>query len=370
MAIKCASPIIASMSDKERQRRWKIALTIATLGALFILAYAVRHQLVDTLHNFGKVNSWLVLLIVPLEALNHLSQAKLYQGLFRVLGERFRTRSMFKLSLELNFVNSVFPSGGVSGFSYLSFRLRPEKVSTAQATLVQMMRFVLIFVAFQILLFVGLIALAIGDQANDVIILVASSLATLLLIGTMLLAFIIGSKKRIDEFFTFITKALNRLIHIVRPKHPETININNARRTFSELHENYMHIRRNLSVLKKPLLFGLCANITEISALYVVYLAFGHYWINPGAIILAYAVANFAGLVSVLPGGVGIYEALMLAVLAAGGVSPAISLPVTIMYRVVNMATQLPPGYLFYQKALHSQDIPDEKSDEAIKHDS
>ncbi len=355
------------MTDKQRQRRWRTALTIITFGALALLAYAVRKQLNDTVDNFSTVNISAVLLIIPLELINHIAQGNLYQGLFRILGERFRIRSMVRLSLELNFVNSIFPSGGVSGFSYLSLRLKSEKISTAQSTLVQLMRFVLIFVAFQALLALGLISLALGGQANDFIILVAGSLATLLFVGTFVSVYVIGSKKRIDGFFTSITKILNYLIHIFRRKHPETINIERARRTFHELHENYMHIRRNLNVLRKPLAYALLANISEIGAIYVVYLAFG-YVVNPGAVILAYAVANFAGLISVLPGGIGIYEALMTAVLAAGGIPPSVSLPVTIMYRVVNMSVQLPPGYYFYQKNLHA-DTPYEEIKESIKLD-
>jgi uncharacterized protein (TIRG00374 family) len=84
----------------------------------------------------------------------------------------------------------------------------------------------------------------------------------------------------------------------------------------------------------------------------VVYVAFGH-WVNLGAIIVAYSLANFAGLVSVLPGGVGVYEALMTTVLVATGIPLALSLPVTIMYRVLSSLVQLPPGYYFYHKALH-----------------
>ncbi len=353
------------MSERERARRFKAVLTFVTFAALVFLAYAVRQQLYDTLKNVWEVNTWAVLLIIPLEMLNHFSQAKLYQGLFRIVGERFRTRSMFRLSLELNFVNSVFPSGGVSGFSYLSLRLKSEKVSTAQATLVQMMRFVLIFVSFQILLVVGLLALALGGQANDFILLLAGSLATLLVVLTMLIAYVIGSKQRINIFFTAVTKLLNRIIHIFRPQYPETFNVERAKHTFNELHENYMHIRRNLQVLRRPLIFALIANITEIMAIYVVYIAFGH-WVNPGAVILGYAVANFAGLVSVLPGGVGIYEGLMTATQAAGGISAALSLPVTIMYRVVNMTAQLPIGYFFYQKNLRAE-TASEEAKEAIK---
>jgi uncharacterized protein (TIRG00374 family) len=100
--------------------------------------------------------------------------------------------------------------------------------------------------------------------------------------------------------------------------------------------------------------YALLASIKEVLTIYVVYIAFGE-WVNIGAVIIAYAVANFAGLVSILPGGIGIYEALMTAVLAAGGIPAALSLPVTVMYRILSMAIQLPVGFFFYQRALHAQ---------------
>jgi len=100
-----------------------------------------------------------------------------------------------------------------------------------------------------------------------------------------------------------------------------------------------------------PFMYMMIANATEVAALYTVYVAFGQY-VNVGAVILAYAVANFAGLISVLPAGIGIYEGLMTAVLAATGIPAEVSIPVTLMYRVLSMFTQLVPGYFFYQKAV------------------
>lgn len=345
------------MADKKRQKRWKTILTVVTLIALAATAYALRAQIFETIANFGKINASAVLLIIPLQFLNYSGQARLYQGLFRMLGDRFRTKSMFGLALELNFINNVFPSGGVSGFSYISLRMKSEGVSTAKAALVQMLRFAMVFISFQILLFLGLWMLAIVGSASKLAVLVAASLVTFLFAGTFMVAYLIGSKRRINDFFTFMTKIVNRIIQLVRPKHPETININKARLTFTELHENYMRVKDNYKELKRPLLYALLANITEIASIYVVYIAFGYY-VNPGAIIIAYAIANFAGLVSVLPGGIGIYEVLMTGVLAAGGVPPAVSLPVTVMYRIVSMSVQLPPGYFLYHRALHSNKVP------------
>lgn len=333
------------------KRRWKLILNIVTTLALVVLAWALRHQLVDTIENLGKVQVWALLLLIPLEFLNYDAQAKMYQQLFAIVGNRQTYKKMFTLSLELNFVNSVFPSGGVSGISYFGLRMRSHNVTAGRATLVQLMKLVLLFLSFEVLVLFGMIALAAGNRVNGLVLLLAGSLTTIMVLGTLAFVYIIGSKRRINAFFTFLTMWANKLIHIVRPKHPETINVARARETFDELHENYLLFRTKMPELRKPFVYALIANMTEVLAVYAVYVAFGQ-WVNIGAVILAYAIANFAGFISVLPGGVGVYEALMTGVLVVGGVPAAVSIPVVVMYRVLNTLIQLPPGYYYYQKAL------------------
>src|SRR5688572_24356000 len=115
--------MFSEMPDKLRSKRIKMILTYVTFLALAGTAYALRSQLSETVDNLRDANPWPILLILPLVIINHFSQAKLYQGVFRIFGDRFRTKSMMRLSLELNLVNNIFPSGGVSGFSYLSIRM-------------------------------------------------------------------------------------------------------------------------------------------------------------------------------------------------------------------------------------------------------
>lgn len=335
------------------QRRWKLILNIVTIVALIGLVIAIRHQLAETFANLARVQVWVLLLLIPIEALNYDAQARLYKDLFGAVGNKLRYKFTLRLSLELNFINHVFPSGGVSGISYFGVRARSQHISGARATLIQLMKLVLTIVSFEVLIVLGTIALAFSGRANNLTILTAGVLTTLLLVGTMLFAYIIGSKQRISSFLTAMTKALNKLIHLIRPHHPETINIAEARETFDDLHENYLLFRKDWRLLKAPFWWAFITNVTEIAAVYAVFVAFGH-WVNPGAVILAYAVANFAGLISVLPGGIGVYEALMTGVLTVAGVPPSISLPVVVMYRILNTLLQIPPGYVLYQKSVNS----------------
>lgn len=334
------------------KHHWKLILNWVTLAALVVLIYASRHQLGATIGNLGRVNGWALLLIFPVEFLNYHAQTRLYQRLFRLVGNKLSYKFLFRTSLELNFVNHVFPSGGVTGISYFSLRLRQgDEISAGKATLIHIMKLALTFLSFELLIIIGLLSLAIMGRVSNLTILVAASVSTLLLVGTFGFAYIVGSKRRINGFFTAVTQGLNRLIQVVRPKYPETISINKARGVFNDFHDNYQQLKANLSDLKAPFWYAFLANLTEVMALYVFYIAFGHL-VNIGAVILAYAVANFAGLISVLPGGIGIYEALMTAVLATAGVPAGVSLPITIMYRVVNTLIQIPPGYYLYQRAI------------------
>jgi uncharacterized protein (TIRG00374 family) len=335
---------------------WRKTLTVITIIGLLVFIIASRGHIVDTFNNLKKVDLWVLWLIVPVEVLNYYGQTMLYQDMLKTLGYNISNKFLFKFSLELNFIATLLPSAGLSAVSYTNVRLKSQSVSGANATLLHVLKTISIFLSFLILLIVGLFLLAIGGKASSLIILIATVVVTIMVIVTGGAIFLVGSEKRIDSFFTWITLFLNKVVKTFRPKITEAIDVHRARKVFNDLHHGYMLFRNNLEEFRGPFIWGLVANFTEVAVLYVVYVAFGH-WVNPGAIILAYAVANLGGFLSVLPGGVGVYESLMTIVLAAAGIAPSLSLPITVTYRILNTLIQVIPGYVFYQKAL----IPKEK---------
>jgi len=147
--------------------------------------------------------------MLPIEALNYHAQARLYQRLFGLVGNKLTYRYLYRASLELNFVNHVFPSGGVTGLSYFSLRLRDgPKLSSGKATLVHITKIGLTFLSFELLIIFGLFSLAIMGRVSNITVMVAASLSTLLLVGTGGFVYIVGSQSRINNFFTALTKGL------------------------------------------------------------------------------------------------------------------------------------------------------------------
>src|ERR1700742_1517684 len=108
--------------DSFLKRRWKVILNVLTLLALFVLIYALRKDLLDTLKNLARVNAWALIFMVPIEIWNYDAQTRLYRSLFGLVGNKLDYKFLYKTSLELNFINNVFPSGGVTGISYFGVR--------------------------------------------------------------------------------------------------------------------------------------------------------------------------------------------------------------------------------------------------------
>ena len=142
------------------KKQWKLIINILSLVALFALIYFLRNQIALTIDNLKNVNAWALLLIIPIEALNYHAQTKMYQGLFGIVGNKLSYRYLYSASLELNLINHLFPSGGLTGISYFGVKVSENnEVSGAKATLIQLMKLIMTILSFELLLFIGVIIL-------------------------------------------------------------------------------------------------------------------------------------------------------------------------------------------------------------------
>ncbi len=346
---------IQELQDTKKTKNFKMVLNLVTIVALVVLIVLTRHAIAEAFKKLGDLNAAALLLMIPLQIVGYYAVARIYKDFFEARGEKLNIKKMMQVSMELNFVNHVFPSGGVSGFSYLSMRLKREGISTALSTLAQILRFALTFVSFLILLLFGVGILALRRNTSPLTILLSSSIVLLTVFGVLIAGFIISNEKRIKAFTRWLPKAINAVVGLFRKGNVETINIAKVEKTMEDLHRDYVALSKDWRQLKSPFLWSLILNASEVATIYSAYVAFGS-WINPGGLIIGYAVANFAGLVAVLPGGVGVYEGLMTAVMSATGVNKALALSATVVYRVITMIIGLPAGYYFYHKNINRND--------------
>lgn len=313
-----------------------------------------------TVFNWGQIKeavglirqaTWPLLLFIPIiQLMSFYANARYYQTFFEGFGIHTKLPKLYKLSLALNFVNQVFPSAGFSAITFFSYSLR--EVPAGKVTLAQYGRYILTFLSFLILMAMGFLLIFFGGGIDRIVVRLM-----LILIGTSFLTIVgivslLSNQQRFDRVALWLQRKIDRITRRLRrdPAKP-LLGSKRVKRVLREFHHGYRQLMAERKHLRLPFLYALLGNVFEVLTLYLVFLALG-VLINPGAVIIAYAVANATAIVSLVPGDVGVYELTMVAVLSTTGTPVAVGLSATLLYRILNKALFLPPGFYYYSQYL------------------
>lgn len=329
-------------------RSW---LTIITLVLLTIVVIAAWPEIMKAWALIGQVDLRILLLLIPVQFLSYYATGGMIFSYLRSKGNLKEQSHWFttRLALELNFVNHILPSGGAAGFSYLAWILSKHKVSPSRSTMAQLIRFVMTFISFVLLLIVAIIILAFTGHLERAIVFIGIGLAIAAIGGTFILIWLIKSNVRLQRFSSWLAKTINRFVKwITRGKKKNVVKEELFLDFFGGLHDDFLAIRRDRKTLIAPFIWAIIANILDVALLWISFWALG-YNIDAPLLFVAFGAASIAGAASVTPGGAGVYEAVMVAFLATSGVTPEVAIAGTLLARVTLLSGTILFGYVFYQ---------------------
>jgi putative heme transporter len=328
-----------------KQKNWFAGAGLLALVLLIVFNFGHLHQFVEII---GKARWYVLLFILATQAFSYYCKAKYYQSFFKIFGYRISTRILYESALAINFVNQAFPSGGISGTSYLSRSLQSE-VPAGKTTLAQLGSYVFTFLSFVGVLTVGFVLLFLGDNLSKVTVRIVVLFILLIIVASLLLLTVVNDRKRIERLAERGVGFLNRIKQRFFRRSGVLVRHEHLRRFFDEFYEGYHFLLLEKGHWRKLLGYSLGVNIAEVATIYVVFAAFG-VWVNPGVVIVGYTIANMFSVISIVSSGAGLYEASMVGSLTALGVPFALALSVVLVYRVLNFVVFLPAGYLIYRK--------------------
>lgn len=317
------------------------------------MLYTLRDELIHAWNLLGRVDVWILLLIFPLQFLSYYAGGAAIFSFLKGRGHAADIKEWEKarMSLELNFVNHILPTAGVSGVSYMSWRLSRLGISSGRATLAQMVRLATAFLSFIVLLMIAVVFVTLDTGINRVTILVSSSLVSGLIIGLMFVWFMLDNDARMKRFSRRIARVVNGFGRVVLRRKDDALKASVVEKFFDELQDDYRAVRRKPKLLIKPFIWGTIFNLTEVSLFFFTFLALGTF-VNPAAILLALGVASVVGAFMITPGGAGGYEAMMVLMLTGAGVAGATVIAGVLLARVILILLTIVSGYLFYHLAL------------------
>lgn len=329
-------------------RSWVTVVTLILLGMVVFFGWP---EIAHAWGLLGRVNLWILATIIPVQLLSYYAVGNIIFSYLRSKGELAGTSHwvMTRMALELNFVNHILPSGGAAGFSYLGWVLNRHGVNAGRAAMAQLIRYSIMFLAFIGMLFISVMALILDHQVNRTIILLCVLLGVVAIGGTVFLINIIGSTAKLTRFSKRLAVFSNKVIFVVSfGKLRDRVASERIEEFFHELHTDYLELKKDKKVLRQPLYWAIIANTADVLLLAIAYWALG-VWVNPAILFVAFGVSGVASIISVTPGGAGIYEAIMIAFLASAGVEPDVAIAGTLLARVALLSGTIIFGYVFYQ---------------------
>ncbi len=332
----------------------RIILSIVTVVVLILLLYFSRHEIEKAWQILGQANIWLLLLLIPMQfgvyyaggemIFSYLRNKKLIHHVSRF--------EQARIALELNLVNHIFPSGGISGISYTTWRMSKLGVSSASSTFAQLVRYVAGFVSIMILLVLAVAFLALDGQVNRYIV----SASFLLIVGIVILTFVVvfmfASRLRMRHIARTVSRTINKIVSIATfGKYKRAMNIDSVENFFSDMYDDFSDLSSDRKMLIKPLAWGAVYAALDVGMFMVTFWALGTY-VNPAILLIGYCLASASGIIAFTPGGAGVYETIMILFLSMSGVFADIAIAGIILTRIILLTGTIVFGYIFYQHAL------------------
>lgn len=332
--------------------------TLLSLITFILLGLIIAVSWKEIMHAWqllAKVDLWILALLVPLQIISYYAAGEM---IFSYLRDKEPTMKKIshletaRMSLELNFVNHILPSGGVAGMSYMTWRLNKLGIASGRAAMAQIIRYMAGFLAFITLLVLSVILITLDEGVNRIVLLASSLLVSMLIASMIFGIYIVSSQERLRGFSRWLVRIVNRLVRrLTLGRKKGLLKSGIVEKFFEELHDDYKSIRRDKRLLIKPYLWGVVLMIVEIAMFTAGFLAFG-VLVNPAPIVIAYGLASFAGFILFTPGGAGGYEAIMIAFLSVAGVAQSAAIAAIVLTRVTLLIGTIVTGYIFYQLTL------------------
>ena len=321
-----------------------IIILVLFLGAGFVyLSFGEIETIIQTLQ---KGNIWFVLLAILIQCGWFLITGLTYLTLYRILGMDGTLYKMSLMSAAANFVNTIAPSAGMGGMAIFISDANRNGQSTGKVTVISILYVFIDYIAFMIVLTLGLIILFRRNDlhpteiaASSVILAIALGLGFLLFLGSR-------SAAALGNALAWLARLINR---VVKPFiHREYLSEARAYEFANEMATDLKSLPEKYRSLIKPILYALTNKTLMMCVLMAAFFSF-QVPFTAGTIIGGFSIAYLFLIVSPTPSGIGIVEGIMPLALASLRVPWSQAVIITLAYRGVTFWLPLGVGAIAFR---------------------
>jgi len=324
-------------------RKFIIILVLFLGAALVYLSFGEIETILQTLK---KGEFRFIFLALLIECAWFLVSGLTYLSLYRILGLDGSFHKLALMSASANFINTVAPSVGMGGMAVFISDATRTNQSPGKATVASMLYIFLDYIAFLVVLTLGLIVLFRRNDLHPteiatsaIMFAIAAGLGFLLYLGSR-------SAKALGSALAWMARLVNR---VVRPfLHREYLSEARAHTFANEMATDLRSLPERYRSLVKPMLFAFANKALLMGVLTASFLAF-QVPFTAGTIIGGFAISYLFLIVSPTPSGIGIVEGVMPLALSSLRVEWSQAVIVTLAYRGITFWFPLGVGALAFR---------------------
>jgi uncharacterized protein (TIRG00374 family) len=316
-----------------------IFIIVLFLGAAFV--YLSFGELQTILQTLQQGNFWFVLIALMIEFGWFAVAGLTFRSLYLVLGIDETIYKLSLLSAAANFVNIVAPSAGMGGMVVFMSNAHRRGLSRGKITVASMLYILLDYIAFMVVLGLGLIVLfrrndlnASEIAASAIIFSIAAALGFLMYLGSR-------SASALGNALAWMARLVNRIVNPFL--HREYLSEARAHEFAHEMAHDLKSLPERPRSLALPLAYAFANKSLLMCILVSIFMAF-QVPFSAGTIIGGFAISYLFLIVSPTPSGIGIVEGIMPLALSSLRVPWSQAVIITLAYRGITFWIPLGVG--------------------------
>lgn len=313
---------------------------IFLLGVYFLIPKFIGIQKVFVL--LLHVNKFYLLLALTFELLSYVGAAILLGVILNRLGNKIRFWDRFKISSIASFAIHFFPIGSFGEGAVDFYFLRQKKVETGSILLMLVLRIIFTYAAFLLIFLIGLILVPTAPELRFSPKLISLVLFLLIFGGVFYIIYLYRHKEKFRHLWNHFFSGIFKFVGKIRGENSK--GAENKNEVFEDIYQGIGLFGQKKRSSLFAYLAALMYWLSDIACFYFVFLSFG-YHIYIGVLIFGYGIASLVGMVSFIPGGLGVTEGTLALLYGSLGVPSAIALTSILLFRLFSFWIWIPFGF-------------------------
>lgn len=303
-------------------------LGFAMLAAVIIAALHFSEER-EIVRITETAQPWWLIIAIIFQVGTYLAQGEILRVVTRAAKVSMPLSAAFKLSLAKLFIDQALPSAGISGTVVVARALEQRGVSRAVVMAEVVINSVSYYAVYVLTLALALLITIVGGHASPLILAAALFFVVFSVVLTVAVLVLSGRRS-------------------VGPKWLERVPL--LERVLVFLGQADPKLARSLPLIFESGLLQLAIVLLDAATVWVLIRSLGE-TASPTAVFASFMVSTLLRTISIVPGGLGAFEAASVVTLKIAGVPIAVALAATLLFRGLSFWLPMVPGLVFSRAA-------------------